>query len=77
MMALNPLLKSLVERSRANELMREVVRLEADLRLAKAEVKAARLEIRLHTARRAWAEAEAEADRHPITPEANRIAANF
>ena len=38
-------------------LQQEVERLEADLRLAKAEVKAARLEVRLLTARHAQAQA--------------------
>ena len=57
-MAPNPLLKSLVEQSQqAHALQQEVERLEADLRLAKAEVKAARLEVRLLTARHAQAQA--------------------
>lgn len=64
MLALNPLLQSLVERSsHAFALRQEVERLEADLRLAKAEVKAARLEVRLLTARRAQAEATTISER--------------
>lgn len=57
-MALNPLLKSLVEQSQQTHALRQQIeRLEVDLRLAKAEVKAARLEVRLLTARHAQAQA--------------------
>lgn len=57
-MALNPILQSMVEQSaQPYVLQQEVERLEADLRLAKAEVKAARLEVRLLTARHAQAQA--------------------